>query len=241
VKFDFTGRHVVVTGGSRGIGAGISSAFLRAGAEVTAIYAGNEARAQAFQAEAGSGIRIARLDVADGPAVATWFEAVEPAPAILINNAGIRRDAVLGAMSDEDWRRVLAVNLDGSFHCSKHALRRMSRARWGRIINIISPSGRLGLAGQANYAASKAGQEAMARSLAKEAARRKVTVNCVSPGFIETELLDDLDEERKKALVSSVPLKRFGTVEEIANAVLFLASEEAGYVTGTTLEVSGGL
>jgi 3-oxoacyl-[acyl-carrier protein] reductase len=241
MKFDFTGRHVVVTGGTRGIGAGISRAFLRAGAEVTAIYAGNEERARSFQGEVGAGLQVAQLDVADGPAVSSWFEAVEPAPAILVNNAGIRRDAVLGAMSDEDWRRVLAVNLDGSFYCSKHALRRMSRSRWGRIINIISPSGRLGMAGQANYAASKAGQEAMARSLAKEAARRKVTVNCVSPGFIDTELLSDLDDDRKKALLESVPLKRFGTVDEIAQAVLYLASEEAAYVTGATLEVSGGL
>lgn len=237
----FEGKHVVVTGGTRGIGAAISRAFLQSGARVSAVFAGNAERARSLAEEIGPGLEVHKLDVADGPAVEAWFEGLDPAPAILVNNAGIRRDGLLGAMSDQDWRRVLAVNLDGSFHCSKHGLRRMSRARWGRIINIVSPSGRMGLAGQANYAASKAGQEAMAKSLAKEAAKRNVTVNCVSPGFIDTELLADLDDEKKKELLSSVPLKRFGKVEEIAHAVLFLASEQAGYITGTTLEVSGGL
>ncbi|MEM1026019.1 MAG: SDR family NAD(P)-dependent oxidoreductase [Myxococcota bacterium] len=237
----FEGKHVVVTGGTRGIGAAISTAFLRAGANVSAVFARNEERAHAFAEGQGERLGVHQLDVSDGAAVEAWFEALEPPPSILVNNAGIRRDAVLGAMADQDWRSVLAVNLDGSFNCSKHALRRMSRARWGRIINIISPSGRIGLAGQANYAASKAGQEAMAKSLSKEAAKRNITVNCVSPGFIDTELLADLDESKKAELLATVPLKRFGTVEEIAAAVLFLASDQAAYITGTTLEVSGGL
>jgi len=148
---------------------------------------------------------------------------------------------VMGLMPVDDWRRVLAVNLDGTYNMSKLAVMAMSRQRFGRIISITSPSGARGFAGQANYAASKAGQVALAKSLSKEVAKRKITVNCVSPGFIDTELLVDISDEQKKAFIDMVPMKRFGTTEEVAHAVLFLASKEAAYITGTTLEVTGGI
>lgn len=241
--FDFTGQRVIVTGGTRGIGAAITRAFLDAGASVTAVYASNEEAAKRFVAETPGAERltVAQLDVADHVAVERFFGALEAAPEVVINNAGIRRDAIVGMMREEDWRRVLAVNLDGTFHVSKSSIQLMSRKRYGRIINIVSPSAYLGFAGQANYAASKAGQIAMSKALSKEVAKRNITVNCVSPGFIDTELLADLSAEQKAAYVELVPMKRFGTAAEVAHAVLFLASKQASYVTGATLEVTGGI
>lgn len=241
--YDFSDQRVIVTGGTRGIGAGITKAFLAAGAHVTATYTSNVAAAEAFGAEAAAGDRLAlaSFDVSDYEAVERFFEGLEAPPQVLVNNAGIRKDQIVGMLPAADWRRVLEVNLDGTFYMSKMAVKAMSRQRYGRIVNITSPSGELGFPGQANYAASKAGQVAMARSLAKEVARRKITVNCVSPGFIDTDLLADLSEEHKKGFLDMVPMKRFGTVEEVANAVLFLASKEASYVTGSTLSVTGGI
>lgn len=244
MRFDFDGQRVIVTGGTRGIGAGLTKAFLDAGASVTATYGRDDAAAQAFRQGLGpvaERLELARFDVADSDAVEDFFRRFDGELHVLVNNAGIRRDAVLGMMTDEDWRRVLAVNLDGTFFMTKQAVRLMSGQRYGRIIQIISPSGRLGMAGQANYAASKAGQQAMSRSLAKEVAKRHVTVNCVSPGFVDTDLIADLDDETKKGFRQMVPMRRFGTVDEVASAVLFLASRESAYITGTTLEVSGGL
>ena len=240
---DFSGQRAIVTGGTRGIGAAISRAFLAAGAEVHATFAGNEAAAEAMKADCGAPDRffIARFDVSDYAAAEAFFAGLSGPPQIVINNAGIRRDQVLGLMPADDWRRVLAVNLDGTYVMSKLAVQAMSRPRYGRIINVTSPSGQRGFAGQANYAASKAGQVALAKSLSKEVAKRKITVNCVSPGFIDTELLADLSDEHKKAFLDMVPLKRFGTPDEVAHAVLFLASREAAYITGTTLEVTGGI
>ena len=240
---DFTDHRVIVTGGTRGIGIAIAEAFLQGGATVHATYAGNDAAAEAAKAgcSAPDRMHVARFDVSDYAAAEAFFEALPGPPQVLVNNAGIRRDQILGMMPVDDWRRVLAVNLDGTYNMSKLAVQAMSRQRFGRIINITSPSGALGFAGQANYAASKAGQVALAKSLAKEVAKRKITVNCVSPGFIDTELLADLSEEHKKAFLDMVPLKRFGLPEEVAHAVLFLASKEASYVTGTTLEVTGGI
>ncbi|MEO1338041.1 MAG: SDR family oxidoreductase, partial [Myxococcota bacterium] len=220
-----------------------SNAFLAAGAEVHATYAGNTDAAEAMKAESAAPERLhlARFDVSDYSAAEAFFAELPGPPQVLVNNAGIRKDQVMGLMPVYDWRRVLAVNLDGTYNMSKLAVMAMSRQRFGRIISITSPSGARGFAGQANYAASKAGQVALAKSLSKEVAKRKITVNCVSPGFIDTELLVDISDEQKKAFIDMVPMKRFGTTEEVAHAVLFLASKEAAYITGTTLEVTGGI
>lgn len=241
--YDFSEQKVVVTGGTRGIGAALTTAFLKAGASVTATYAGNDEAAEKFKAAADAGERLAlaRFDVSDYTAVEKFFGELPSTPQVVVNNAGIRRDSIVGMMPKDDWRRVMEVNLDGTYHMSKLAVMAMSRAKYGRIINIVSPSAQLGFAGQANYAASKAGQIAMARVLSKEVAKRNITVNCVSPGFIDTELLADISAEQKNAFLEMVPLRRFGTGEDVANAVLFLASKASGYITGTTLEVTGGI
>ena len=159
----------------------------------------------------------------------------------MVNNAGIRKDAVLAMMRESEWHDVLNVNLNGIFYMCKFAVMSLMQKRYGRIINITSPSGKFGFEGQSNYAAAKAGLVALTKSVSKEVARRGITVNCVSPGFIETDLIQDLPEELRKSYVGRVPLKRFGTPEEVAACVLFLASREASYVTGSTLEVTGGL
>lgn len=238
--YDFSDQRVIVTGGTRGIGAAISDAFLANGAHVIALYTSDQARAQAF----GGGrerLKTPKLDVSDYAAVEKFFGELEGPIQVLVNNAGIRRDAIVGMMKKDDWRRVLDVNLDGSFHMSKFAVQAMSRQRYGRIVNVVSPSAHLGFSGQANYAASKAGQIAMAKSLAREVAKRNITVNCVSPGFVDTDLLADLDEAKKKELIGMVPMGRFGEPREVASAVMFLASREASYVTGSVLEVTGGI
>jgi 3-oxoacyl-[acyl-carrier protein] reductase len=245
--FDFAGQTAIVTGGTRGIGAAISSAFLGAGATVVATYAGNEAAAQAFaasQASVGERLQVRRFDVGDYAAVEEfyrWFDGCCQSLEVLVNNAGIRRDGIVGMLAREDWEAVLRTNLGGSFAMSKFAVMRMMQNRYGRIVLITSPSGREGFEGQANYAASKAGQVALMRSLSKEVAKRKITVNCVSPGFIETDFIGTLPAEQLKAYRESVPLKRFGTPAEVAHCVLFLASREASYVNGAVLEVTGGL
>lgn len=240
----FAGQRVIVTGGTRGIGAAITGAFLAEGAHVTATFTSNVAAAERLRAEhgeAGARLELASFDVADYGAVERFFGALPAAPDVVVNNAGIRKDAIVGMLPRDDWRRVLEVNLDGTYHMSKHAVMAMSRRRYGRIINIVSPSAHLGFAGQASYAASKAGQIAMAKVLSREVAKRNITVNCVSPGFIDTELLADLGPEQKAAFLDLVPMKRFGTGAEVAHAVLFLASREASYITGATLEVTGGI
>jgi len=159
----------------------------------------------------------------------------------VVNNAGLRRDAALALMPEEDWRRVIDVNLTGAWLVCKRAVRMMGPARYGRIVNVTSPSGREGFAGQSNYAASKAGLVALTRSLSKEVARRNITVNAISPGFIDTELIADLPENQAAAYRDGVPLKRFGRAEEVAHAILFLSARESAYITGATLEITGGL
>jgi 3-oxoacyl-[acyl-carrier protein] reductase len=244
----FAEQKVVVTGGTRGIGRAVVEAFLAEGARVYALFAGNAEAAQAFVAEAverdatvGRRLTTHPVDVSDYGAVESFFGGLEKPPQVVVNNAGIRRDAVLGMMPKDDWQRVLDVNLTGTYNVSKFSVMAMSRERYGRIINIVSPSGAYGFAGQCNYAASKAGQVALAKSLSKEVAKRNITVNNVSPGFIDTELLSDLPQAQRAEYAASVPMKRFGTPAEIAHAVLFLASREAAYITGATLEVTGGL
>lgn len=240
---DFTDQHVIVTGGTRGIGRALSEAFLGRGAHVTATFGSDPEAAERMRAELDVGPRLAfaQFDVADHEAAKRFFEGLCHPVHVLVNNAGIRRDAIVGMMKVEDWKRVMEVNLDGTFYMSKYAVQAMSRPKYGRIVNVTSPSADLGLPGQANYAASKAGQIAFTKTLAREVASRRITVNCVQPGFVETELLSDLSPETKKTYEDSVPLGRFGTPAEIATAVLYLASREASYVTGTVLRVAGGL
>ena len=242
---DFKGQTAIVTGGTRGIGKSIVEGFLKAGARI--IIASNEAATEQFNqdnSEFAENIDIQMCDVAKYEDVEKFFEYVDKKYEgfeILVNNAGIRKDAVLAMMKESEWHDVLDVNLSGIFYMCKFAVMSLMRKRYGRIISITSPSGKYGFEGQANYAASKAGLVALTRSLSKEVARRGITVNCVSPGFIATELIQDLPQELRDTYVSQVPFKRFGKPEEVAACVLFLASKEASYISGATLEVTGGL
>ncbi|MFA6928739.1 MAG: 3-oxoacyl-ACP reductase FabG [Lentisphaeria bacterium] len=247
IHYDFTGQTAIVTGGTRGIGAAVSTALLKAGAHVVATYAGNHEAAAAFvaaQGELAQALEIHSFDVSDysqAEAFFREFDSRHPRQDILVNCAGIREDAVVAMMPPAAWQRVLEVNLNGAYHMAKLSVLRMLQHRYGRIIFLTSPVGRIGFAGQANYAASKAGLLALCRSLSKEVAKRKITANCVSPGFIATDFIGNLPPEQLKAYQDMVPLKRFGRAEEVANAVLFLASEESEYATGMVLEISGGL
>jgi 3-oxoacyl-[acyl-carrier protein] reductase len=241
----FEGQTVVVTGGTRGIGKGISEAFLKEGATVLVTYAGNKEAAEKFveeNSEYKEKIHLASFDVANYQEAEKFFENLPFEKLdVLINNAGIRKDNIVGMMPVEDWQKVLDINLNGTFNMSKLAVLKMMSARYGRIVNITSPCSHFGFEGQSNYAASKAGQIGFSRSLSKEVAKRGITVNCVSPGFIGTELIADLPEDLVKAYKKQVPMKRFGKTEEVAECVLFLAGKGASYVTGTVLEVTGGL
>jgi len=247
LKYDFAGRVAIVTGGTRGIGAACTQALLQAGATVVATYSGNTAAANAFRdslGELSARLETVAFDVSDYSACESFFNEFDKKYStldILIHSAGIRQDSVVAMMPPETWNKVLDVNLGGAFNMSKLGVLRMVQKRYGRIVLVTSPVGRMGFAGQANYGASKAGLVALCKSLAKEVARRKITVNCVSPGFIDTAFISELPEEQKKEYQGLVPLRRFGKSEEIANAALFLATEESEYITGTVLEVSGGL
>ena len=245
--YDFKGQTVIVTGGTRGIGKSIAESFLKAGARVIVTYSSNEAAASKFKQDNdqfAENVDVQKCDVAKYKEVENLFEYIDrkyEGFEVLINNAGIRKDAVLAMMKESEWHDVLDVNLSGVFFMCKFAVMSLMRKRYGRIINITSPSGKYGFEGQANYAASKAGIIALTKSLSKEVARRGITVNCVSPGFIATELIQDLPKELRDSYTAQVPMKRFGKPEEVAACVLFLASREASYVNGSTLEVTGGL
>jgi 3-oxoacyl-[acyl-carrier protein] reductase len=248
---DFAGRKAVVSGATKGIGKAISRAFLKAGATVIGIYGSDSSAAERFIQEwrvdtdfLENQLFLERCDVANKSAVEDFFVKIEKdfdTIDILVNNAGIRKDAVLAMMPFEDWQRVIDINLTGTFNMSKQAVLLMIKQKYGRIINITSPMSHMGFAGQANYAASKAGQIGMMRSLAKETAKRKITVNCISPGFIDTDLLEGISEEQLDSYKKMVPIKRFGSPDEVAAAVLFLAGEQASYISGAVLEVTGGL
>tara|TARA_Y100000780_G_scaffold155505_1_gene140040 strand:+ start:72862 stop:73602 length:741 start_codon:yes stop_codon:yes gene_type:complete len=244
---EFKDQTVIVTGGTRGIGKGIAKQFLEEGATVIATYASNDEAANNFKeelGELGSNLILKKFDVSSHSACEAFFEeALKEVDKIdvLVNNSGRRSDNITAAMSEDQWDSILDINLKGTFNMSKFATLHMMRNRYGRIINISSIGGSLGLQGQANYAASKAGQVALSKSLSKEVAKRNITVNNVAPGFIETELIQDLPEDQVKEYKKQVPMKRFGSVEEVANVVLFLSSRKASYITGATIEVSGGL
>lgn len=247
MNFDFKDQTVIVTGGTRGIGRGVAEAFLAAGAQVIATYRSDASAAQEFQnanAKYKDRLHLRQFDVSNHDDVIAFFKYVEEnfkQFEILVNNSGIRRDSVVGMMPVEDWDDVIHTNLTGTYHMSKLAVQLLMRQKYGRIVNITSPIGRYGFAGQANYAASKAGQVAFTRSLSKEVASRNITVNCVSPGFIDTDFIADLPEDQKKKYLGQVPMKRFGTVQEVARAVLFLSDRDSAYVNGAVLEITGGL
>ncbi len=247
MQFDFSGQTAIVVGGTRGIGRAISEAFLRSGAKVIATYQSNDQAASEFKdanANCADRLDLIKFDVTQYGEVENFFRQVEEKHGpfqILVNSSGIRKDSVVGLMKESDWQQVIDTNLTGTFHVCKHAVLGLMRQRYGRIILITSPIGKFGFAGQSNYAASKAGQVAFTRSLSKEVASRKITVNCVSPGFIETDFIADLSEEQRKGYIGLIPLKRFGAAEEVAHSVLFLASKESSYITGTVNEVTGGL
>ena len=247
MKFDFQGQIAVVTGGTRGIGRGITEALLKAGAKVIATYQSNDKAAKEF-AESNKKysdyLDLRSFDVTQYDEVENFYRYVEQAYGafqILVHCSGIRIDSIVGMMHESDWRKVIDTNLTGTFNMCKLAVQNMMRKKYGRVIIITSPIGRFGFAGQSNYAASKAGQVAFVQSLSKEVASRKITVNCVSPGFIDTDFIGDLSEEQKKAYLDMVPLRRFGLPEDVAHPVLFLASVESAYITGAILEVTGGL
>ena len=244
---NFDSQHVIVTGGTRGIGAGITEQFLKSGATVIATYSGNDEAALAFKdkmAVFGEKLILKKFNVSNTAEVEAFFSDYEKnfkSLEVLVNNAGIRRDQIIATMSEGDWDGVIDTNLKGTYNMTRFAVLAMMKNRYGRIVNMSSVGGKLGLPGQANYAASKAGQIAMSLSVSKEVAKRNITINNVCPGFIETELLKDLPEEQVKEYKSQVPMKRFGKVEEVAHAVLFFSSKEASYITGATLDIAGGL
>ncbi len=244
---NFKDKNIIVTGGTRGIGAGISTLFLKAGAKVIATYARNDQAANLFKEQMsmyGDNLELAKFDVSSFDECQNFYNECENKGTdihVLVNNSGIRKDNIMMLMPESDWNQVMNINLGGTFNMTKLALNSMLKNRYGRVINISSIGGSLGLPGQANYAASKAGQVALSKSLSKEVAKKNITINNVAPGFIETELISDLPAEQVKEYKKQVPMRRFGKTEDVANAVAFLASENASYITGTTLEVSGGL
>ncbi|KUJ80734.1 beta-ketoacyl-ACP reductase [Ruegeria marisrubri] len=241
--FDLTGKNALITGASGGIGGEIARALHAAGATV-ALSGTRVEPLQALADELGERAHVLPCNLSDPEAVeALPKQAAEAMGSvdILVNNAGITRDNLFMRMSDEEWQSVIDVNLTSTFKLCKGVLRGMMKARWGRIINISSVVGATGNPGQGNYAASKAGMIGMSKSLAYEVASRGITVNAVAPGFITTAMTDKLTEDQKAGILQQVPAGRMGEPAEIAAAVLYLASPEAGYVTGTTLHVNGGM
>jgi 3-oxoacyl-[acyl-carrier protein] reductase len=244
----FTNRTALVTGAGRGIGKAIAETLARHGVTVICVSKSADSCGAAAEAitKAGGKARALAVDVADGAAVAKAAEALLaeiPVIDILVNNAGITRDGILFRMSDADWNDVISTNLSSCFHWTKHLARPMTRARWGRIVNITSVSGIMGNAGQANYSAAKAGMIGLTKSLAREFASRSVTVNAVAPGFIKTDMTTEFVNKPELAakILEVVPLKRFGEASDIANMCAYLCSEESGYVTGQVFTVDGGM
>jgi len=245
---DFKGRVALVTGASRGIGRAIAVALAQGGASVALNYAGNEAAAQealaAVLAAGAPKARLYRFDISDSAACS---KAVEEVVAefgglhVLVNNAGIAIDQLLMRLKDEDWKRQLDVNLTGAFNLTRAVTRPMMKARGGSIVNLSSVVGEMGNAGQVAYAASKAGLIGLTKSVARELASRNIRCNAVTPGFIDTDMTSALPEAARTRMMESIPLARLGSAVDIANAVCFLASDQAAYVTGEVLKVNGGM
>jgi len=242
--FDLTGKVALVTGASGGIGGAIAKALHAQGA--TVVLSGTRAEAlESLKAELGARAFVAACNLGDKDSVEALPKAAETAAGapidILVNNAGITRDNLFMRMKDAEWDEVIAVNLTAAFRLSRAVLRGMMKKRWGRIVSITSVVGETGNPGQGNYAAAKAGIVGMSKSLAAEVASRNITVNCVAPGFIQTAMTDVLTDQQKETVAQRIPSGRMGTAAEIAAAVVYLASEEAAYVTGATLQVNGGM
>jgi 3-oxoacyl-[acyl-carrier protein] reductase len=244
MNLDLTGQIALVTGASRGIGQAIADALMQAGAKVIGTATTAEGAAAIDARLKGNGGRGVALNVTDPKACEDIIDSIVKdfgGIQILVNNAGITRDQLAMRMKSEEWTDVIDTNLSAVFRLSQAVLRPMMKARTGRIINITSIVGHMGNAGQANYAAAKAGVSGMTRALAREIGSRNITVNCVAPGFIDTDMTRALSEEQQNALKANIPLARLGTPEDVAQAVAFLASPAAAYITGNTLHVNGGL
>ena len=241
--FDLTGKNALITGASGGIGGAIAKVLHAAGATV-AISGTRLEPLATLATELGARVHVLPCNLSDSAAVDALPKAAIEAMGsldILVNNAGVTKDNIFMRMSDEDWATVLNINLTSTMRLCRGAMRGMMKSRWGRIINISSVVGTTGNPGQANYAASKAGMVGMSKSIAYEVASRGITVNCVAPGFIETAMTDKLNDAQKDGILTSIPAGRMGHADEIAAAVLYLASIEAAYVTGQTLHVNGGM
>jgi 3-oxoacyl-[acyl-carrier protein] reductase len=243
---DLSGRRAVVTGGAAGIGRAIALGLARAGAAVAVCDLAQAASDGVAQEIVGAGgtARAYAVDVAEfgaAQAVCDRILAELGGVEILVNNAGITRDNLLLRMNEQDFDRVIAVNLKGAFNFTKACFKPLARARWGRVVNVASVIGQMGNAGQANYAAAKAGLIGLTKSAARELAARNVTVNAIAPGFIATAMTEKLDPSLRESYVSAIPLKRAGTAEDVAGACLFLVSDAASYITGQVLRVDGGM
>lgn len=241
--FDLSGKTALVTGASGGIGGAIARTLARQGA-VVALSGTRIEALEALASEIGGSARVVPADLGAEGAVEGLARAAEQQMGgidILVANAGMTRDGLLLRMSNEDWRRVIDINLTSVFQLIRASLRGMMKKRWGRIVGITSVVGVTGNPGQVNYAASKAGMIGMIKAVGHEVASRGITANCVAPGFIETEMTGGLPEQRRQAIVNAVPMRRLGAPDDVAASVLFLASEEAAYVTGQTVHVNGGM
>jgi 3-oxoacyl-[acyl-carrier protein] reductase len=241
--FDLTGRTALVTGASGGIGGAIAQALHAQGAQV-AISGTKKDKLESLAGQLGERVHVLPCDLADSTAVEELVPAAEAALGqldILVNNAGLTRDNLFMRMKDAEWDAVLAVDLTAAFRLARAALRGMMRRRHGRIISISSVVGVTGNPGQGNYAAAKAGMIGMSKALAAEVAARGITVNCIAPGFIKTAMIDALNDKQREAIMARVPVGRLGTAEEVAAAVVYLASEAAAYMTGQTIHINGGL
>ncbi|MCL1143021.1 3-oxoacyl-ACP reductase FabG [Shewanella gaetbuli] len=243
ISFNLEGKVALVTGASRGIGRAIAETLVKAGAVVigTATSEKGAAAIQEYLGDKGYGLV---LNVTDSESVANLYSQIKEKAGdvdILVNNAGITRDNLMMRMKDDEWQDIIDTNLTSLFKLSKPVMRSMMKKRHGRIISIGSVVGTMGNAGQVNYSAAKAGLIGFTKSLAREVASRQITVNAISPGFIQTDMTDELTPEQQQAIMSQVPMERLGQAQEIANAVLFLASDSAAYITGETLHVNGGM